>query len=1028
MSIQLLRDNVYKKCKIRLIDYDKLEDANKTKIHNEVRTGFGLELKKIISLFVVELSKHSLPDEKKKFVLNFKKLFGSKEFKGIFQHDIYYSDEYKEKCVEKCEIKDFRTTKSFLFENKNDLDEKSKDFYCVFLGKHGWNSWVEEFSPADFIISVEYNSTDNSIVQRHEIKNLPKELNSVPVLEIENYIPRVSFLEEIFNLFEQKNKKINITGVSGIGKTFLAKHFIQYYSENFSHIVWLNCSSGFLKAFTQDKGVPLLDIMGLISEYKSYTEGNMSEEGLMSMVLGRLRNIKSNSILVLDNINEEIYDYEDEIHLPTNWKILTTSKEQLEGFYNYIIPSFKEKATNLFYKYYFLEKDDDNLIRLLSAIEYHTLTIELLAKTAQQRQITIIDLIKRFTENGINVVEKARITSKHSKERRQTIENIEGYLNIIFDTSELSKDELKILLNIAIMQDEAISTELFADVYLSGSENKKEVDTLYAEIDILSKKGWISKIPNEVLLHNLIKEIFIKKEVNNESHYISSIEYLISCLNLYNFTDALKYFLLLENIANNIQNPSLSKYLVKPMSSFYNLLGLHHKSLELYSAYFPLDLKSLDFENFNNYAHRFKYLGNYDDALDCYYRIYNHFENQDPSMDYMFGFFESFCYVEREYEEEIADEMSNLLLGLVLFVENIYHIGEVYAINKASRKHKNAILFLKDALNHENTLIKGLEFYLKKREEYDIFSQETLDRCKDKYSLINIYLGKLHLCSKRYEMAFSFLEESLKIRERLYGQYSSELLFNYRMLFDLYVSTEDIENATEYLNKCIFICKKFPENHPEKVHQEMMKAQLHILNNSLSIKKRKELSSSVRKIMIQEIKHRLLLVFEIPDYVKEKGSELEEKFKILWIDYLLSEVSSVKEIISIPLLPLHEDHKTALNLQVRYFGIISVAFAEFKIYNEAIRYLKLTMELAKKHFPEDLIGSHISNISLAQLYISNGEFELANQSNKYGIDGLIDFLANNPTHSDIQMIKNSLNIAFENHNEIEKELNKYIKN
>lgn len=983
--------------------------------YEEIRAFVNLEIKRLQELYKKESDIKSISDK-----------YRSTSYKTFMVSGADKKASYFSELLKKCLLEESNIS-NFIKSGSEFIQHSSKDFFAIYCGYEGYNDFIDK----NKVPRVEGKINNNLIIKGNEIGNLPKKLNNVPDLEIENYVSRISIVEEISNLFEQKNKKINITGISGIGKTFLAKHFVQHYLEKFSHIVWLNCSNGILKAFTHSRGIVLLDTMGLASEYKSYAEGNINAEEIMSMVLGRLQHLKNNCILVLDNVDEEIYNYE--LYLPSNWKILTTSQKKIEGFYNFRSPYFEEKATTLFYKYYTFEKDDDSLIRLLSAIEYHTLTVELLAKTAEQRQITIIDLVKRFIESGVNVVEKARITSEHSNERRQTIENIESYLNIIFDTSDLSTEEFKIILNLALMQNEAISTELFVDVYLFGAKDKRKVDILYGDIDILSKKGWIGKTNNEILLHNLIKQILLKKNVNDQSSYISSVNYLISCLGLNDFTDAIRYFSLLENISKNSQSDALIKFMAEPMSAFYNQLGLHHKSLELYSAYFPLDIKSLDFENLNNYAYRFKCLENYYDALECYYEIYNHFASQDPSMDYMFAYFESFCYEERksntaENEKALLNIMSNLLLGLILFVENIYHIGEVYFNDKTLKKRKKAILFLKDALNHENTLIKGIEFYLNKVGEIEAFSQKNLKRCKNIYSSINTCLGALYLSLKDYEKAFSFFEESIKIIEQLYGQHSHHLLQNYRKLFDFFLAKEDTNNATAYLDKHIFICERFPENHPEKVYQRKMQAKLYMLNNSLSKKKAQKLMKSVEEIVISEIKHRLKKAIEVPDYVKEKGDGLVEIYKISWINYSLSVDSYAKEIALIPLLGFHENRETALELLIRYLGIISITYAEYKNYDKAIRYLTLSIEYKKKHFPEDLMSSSISNVALAQLYLSDGKFELAKQSNKSGIEGLVDILANNSTHLDEQMIKKSLKIAYENQDEIEKELKKYLKN
>jgi len=48
------------------------------------------------------------------------------------------------------------------------------------------------------------NNEDSELSNESIDKGLRKGLNNVPDLEIENYVPRISILEEIFDLFEQK--------------------------------------------------------------------------------------------------------------------------------------------------------------------------------------------------------------------------------------------------------------------------------------------------------------------------------------------------------------------------------------------------------------------------------------------------------------------------------------------------------------------------------------------------------------------------------------------------------------------------------------------------------------------------------------------------------------------------------------------------------------------------------------------------------------------------------------------------------
>jgi flagellar biosynthesis GTPase FlhF len=81
-----------------------------------------------------------------------------------------------------------------------------------------------------------------------------QKLNIIPSIEIKESILRIDILENLFNRF-QNNKKVAISGISGIGKTFLAKHFTEHYQGKFSNMVWLNCANGFPKAFSQEKGI-----------------------------------------------------------------------------------------------------------------------------------------------------------------------------------------------------------------------------------------------------------------------------------------------------------------------------------------------------------------------------------------------------------------------------------------------------------------------------------------------------------------------------------------------------------------------------------------------------------------------------------------------------------------------------------------------------------------------------------------------------------------------------------------------------
>ncbi|MCF2221010.1 ATP-binding protein [Chryseobacterium sp. PS-8] len=318
----------------------------------------------------------------------------SKDFKEIFT-GVEYEEHVLDDIISEL-IPQKRTVNDFI--NSIELigtDYEKRDFYSIALEFKSW----KDFSLQDFDKKKEKKvAVKRQETERLEIDIIDKKLNIIPSIETETSVLRIDLLENIFNLFK-KNKKLSITGISGIGKTFLAKHFAEHFADKFSNIVWLNCAEGLPKALTQAKGIELLESLGLAQEYRSYSE---NEKGLLNLVVRHLGKIRGNNLLILDNIEEKIYSHKDEIKfLSENWNILGTSQQNLIGFENFIAPNFKKEALELFYTFYTIERYDERLVYLLSAIDYHTLTIELLAKTAQERQLSIIKLINRFNEKGL---------------------------------------------------------------------------------------------------------------------------------------------------------------------------------------------------------------------------------------------------------------------------------------------------------------------------------------------------------------------------------------------------------------------------------------------------------------------------------------------------------------------------------------------------------------------------------------------------------------------------------------------------
>lgn len=965
MSIQLLRDKVYERCEKKLVGFDKIEGTPITKIHNTIRKTFEIELRAIINSFVAELSRHTSLEKKKEIVLNFKELFCSKEFKEIFKHDINFSEEYKMKCISGCEINDPRTSKKFVLEKNYDLSEKSKDFYCVFIAKHGWNSWVEEFSPADYIISIEHNNTDNSIVQRYEVRDLPKILNSVPFFETENYVPRIAVIEEISTLFEQKYRKINITGISGMGKTFLAKHFIQHYSEKFSHIVWLYCSKGLVNAITSEKGIELLDNLGLLNEFKAYSEGIFEASSLVSLVINRLKKIEGNNLLILDNITESIYDFEEELSLSPNWKLLTTSQEKLDDFYSYQIPVFDKEATSLFYKFYTLEKDDDILNKILSTINYHTLTIELLAKTAQQRGFRIINIENRFVERGLNIVDKTKLITKHSKEKKLKVENIEEYLDVIFDTSNLSENELKILLNIALLQAETLPRKLFSEIFLCGNLDNKNIEILDANLEILSSKGWLTDSIDDLFLHNLIKNILLKRLKNHLILISNSLNYLANRLEVFvleDFENSINYFKLGENIIDNIERGEIKeefKIIAKPLSCFYSHLGLNVMSINLFTKYFTIEVEENItwelIENYSDFATKFFLVGKDKEALGFAELVYDLFTvNEDSLMNIrlVINHFNELCNSEFTKLSFEKDEKAKLFFDRIfknisVFLDCTRILGVLLGKKGFIEKAKGII---SDCIDYYQVLINGLLISIDTGESNSVIPMLKFEECLNKWITIVHDYADLFLLNREDEIALHYYNEVIKMMNELKKPTKASLYRIYKDLALFYMNKGDLDKSWDYIIKFMKVVDKIPENSP--------------VRNTIN-----DLITKFEFLISEENNSKI-------------GKEISNKLNV-----------SIEESFSL----LHKEGRNYTDL-ITYYNILSTIYNNNKFYNKAIIYKKKGLEILKysngseKEILESYIFISYCFLALEKnedglIYI-NKAIEILNKDHNYSKDNL----------------------------------------
>jgi hypothetical protein len=202
-----------------------------------------------------------------------------------------------------------------------------------------------------------------------------------------------------------------VNGLGGIGKTTLVQVYISKYYDVYEHIAWITQSS---ENIIND----FIIADGLITNLKVETV-NKDTEQLFKEIIGNLKAVEEKpNLLIIDNAEQSLKHYKD--ILPgghRNWHLLITSREQITGFYPKPLSFLSEKESiELFKKHYTYKMFNEWEIKeLVEIVDYHTLTIEILAKTAQVQQYSV-DILKQAIEKDLKAnIEVARQSAEVEK-------------------------------------------------------------------------------------------------------------------------------------------------------------------------------------------------------------------------------------------------------------------------------------------------------------------------------------------------------------------------------------------------------------------------------------------------------------------------------------------------------------------------------------------------------------------------------------------------------------------------------------
>ncbi|MBP7283137.1 MAG: tetratricopeptide repeat protein [Leptospiraceae bacterium] len=347
-----------------------------------------------------------------------------------------------------------------------------------------------------------------------------KELTNIPDIILEDVIGREKELSAIFEYFQKNERPLVVTAIGGIGKSTLTRAYIKKFRSQYQNIIWIDVTGSFQSSIVSNHTLlhnlkielpkPNFDLLsisnGIIEINKRASLPNEEKRSNYDIVLNAIRKIQGKNLLILDNAESNLSS--EKVQLPThpNWDVLATSREKIEGFSEYPLEYLsKESAIQLFKKYSGDKGSDSEIEKLVELVKYHTLTIELLAKTLKESlEIdSVVDLHNILISHQLDDESlQYKIQTDHSK---QEIE-LYSYLFQVFDSSKLEADNFSIpvLKQICLFPPDFLPASIFIELLESDKISKKDIAHT---LKYLSKKGWLEENNKDFKIHKIIKEV-----------------------------------------------------------------------------------------------------------------------------------------------------------------------------------------------------------------------------------------------------------------------------------------------------------------------------------------------------------------------------------------------------------------------------------------------------------------------------------------------------------------------------------------
>ena len=682
------------------------------------------------------------------------------------------------------------------------------------------------------------------ILKKGAVKGeIPQDLTGpIPSRQASDLIGRTKDLKELKERLTEEQQALLMNGMGGVGKTTLAMAYATEYKQEYKHIAWLTLEDGLDEVLATHPvlGANLqLDLNGVPADQ------------VTANILNNLNTLPGPNLLVLDNARQRLAQSVSKLPTPPNWQVLVTSREKIEGFTELPVDFLNKDDAVLLFKKFNTRFEDATITTIVASVEYHTLTIEILAKASFKNRWTAEQTLQALPTNA-----KAHVNVPHAQNQAEALQRVRSYISRILLATELTDEEIYILQYFTALPAQPIEYEILEILLLKDTLDWK--DDFAATLEGLYEKGFLQKdiVADTYKIHAVLKEAVL-------THHKPGLQGLLPLVKLMtkllyvdqakdNPVDKFPWVIYGEALKESLKeevNPEITEFW-NHLALVYQDLGRYTESADLLEKALAADLKHFEeghptvATRQSNLAVVYRYLSRYEEAAELLEKALEadtqHFGEGHPTVAVRQSNLASVYQDLGRYEEAsvlldkaleadiqhfgeghptVAISQSNLALvykdlgryeeASVLLEKaleaNIQHFGEAHP-TVAVRQSNLATVYRNLGRNEEaaELLEKALEADIQHFGE----GHPTVATRQSNLALVYRDLG-------RYNEAADLLEKALEAELKHFGNKHPAIGISNLNLASVYYRQNFLKKALEHAQKALDIfIQALPEGHP----------------------------------------------------------------------------------------------------------------------------------------------------------------------------------------------------------------------